>query len=193
LTEDVFGPIPVDYLFVTSGFEHACGIQEWEYGQFRNIQNVHCWGANNFGQTNTPKVAFLHIDSGDLHTCGIRLLDRVIQCWGYNGNDVLLNPYRTVPFLSVSAGARHTCAIADAEEYGYVKCWGGADTWDYGQTIPSPDVRYHSVSAGTYNTCGIQMADGHVKCWGGNSKGQSTVHPDVPYSYVDTGVDPNVP
>ena len=75
-------------------------------------------------------------------------------------------------FLSVSAGARHTCGLrAD----GTVECWGyNKDSFgNYGGQSTPPRGQFLSVSAGGFHSCGVKV-DGTVECWGFNSSGQST-------------------
>ena len=47
-------------------------------------------------------------------------------------------------------------------------------------------VRYTALSTSMYHTCGIQYSDGHVKCWGLNSHGQSGPVPNVSFAAVST-------
>ncbi|KAK3281524.1 regulator of chromosome condensation (RCC1) repeat-containing protein [Cymbomonas tetramitiformis] len=177
-------PYPdVTYSQVTGGYAHTCAIEINPYG---NTGGVYCWGNNGaYEILEAPDVPFTFIDAGDLHTCGIRAGDSKVQCWGYSGNEVIFNPYYDTQMISLSAGARHTCALSGAtESYGYALCWGGAGTWDYGQTIPSPNVRYLELASGAYHTCGIQRDDGKVKCWGSDNDGRGTPTPDVSYDHI---------
>ena len=78
---------------------------------------------------------------------------------------------------AISAGANHTCAIADSKAY----CWGLNANGQLGdgttapklspQIIPSQDgYTVTAISAGTSHSCGI--GSGVVYCWGLNGNGQ---------------------
>lgn len=83
-------------------------------------------------------------------------------------------------FVSLSSGFFHSCAI-DAE--GRAWCWGdnqyrqsGLDgpgepcdqtsTCALKPVLVSPNIRFASISAGTTNTCGLDI-NGTAYCWGG--------------------------
>ena len=62
--------------------------------------------------------AFVAVDAGDGHTCGIKV-DHTVACWGDDRYGESTLPEGT--FSQVSAGTRHTCGVrAD----GRVACWG---------------------------------------------------------------------
>ena len=70
------------------------------------------------------------------------------------------------PFVSVSAGGRHTCGV---RSNGSVACWGSnAD----GRATP-PAGSFLSVSARHNHTCGLR-SDGSVACWGDDFAGEAT-------------------
>ena len=83
------------------------------------------------------------------------------------------------PFIAVSAGNHHACAIRAS---GAIECWGGNS---YGETgapkgsYPTNERHtvsvvgtYGTVSAGNYHTCAIR-SDGAITCWGYNEYGQT--------------------
>ena len=70
------------------------------------------------------------------------------------------------PFVSVSAGGRHTCGV---KSNGSVACWGSnAD----GRATP-PAGSFLSVSARHNHTCGLR-SNGSVACWGDDFAGEAT-------------------
>ncbi|MFL5404002.1 MAG: RCC1 domain-containing protein [Gemmatimonadales bacterium] len=82
-------------------------------------------------------------------------------------------------WLSISAGASHTCAIAsDSTAY----CWGAGQTGALGNglpidtSVPSPvltigGIKFLSISAGEDNTCGVNVQT-VTYCWGTGLNGR---------------------
>lgn len=128
----------------------------------------------------------------------------VVKCWGSNNSGVLgdgttnsrLTPGNVTGLSSgvvaISAGISHVCALTGQ---GAVKCWGsnwqgtlgiGSD-WPSYQPSPLGVVGLSSgvvrIDSGFSHTCAT-LANGTVKCWGGNSSGQlgdgTTVNRNAP-------------
>ena len=77
-------------------------------------------------------------------------------------------------FLSLSAGATHSCGI---KANSAVACWGDNGN---GQSDPTSGIqgvdantRFLAVSAGTVHSCGIK-ADGAAACWGFDGHGRAS-------------------
>ena len=95
-------------------------------------------------------------------------------------------------FVSVSAGASHSCGVRTD---GFGACWGYSR--DFRAEAPrrpsapgggAPDVApvsFASVSVGTEHACGVR-ADGTLACWGRNDAGQATP-PAGAFSSVSAG------
>lgn len=139
------------------------------------------------------------VSAGRDHTCGLTHVG-LAYCWGSNSSSQLLaptdgpamcqfstavapracspSPYpvlSSIRFLAISAGAQHTCAIAQDRS---VYCWGdnakgqlGASSPAQGVVHVASSIGFASISAGSLHTCGVRT-DGALLCWGGNERGQ---------------------
>lgn len=132
-------PAPVGeatWLAVAAGGAHTCGVQVGG--------TLWCWGANDErqlglagGDAAVPTQAgvgttWVSLAAGAAHTCGLDL-DQRLFCWGRNVEgqvgvgavDALVAEptvvVSTVRWLSVGAGARHTCALRFDQS---AWCWG---------------------------------------------------------------------
>jgi alpha-tubulin suppressor-like RCC1 family protein len=97
-------------------------------------------------------------------------------------------PNAPAGFRQLSLGSdRHACAVTTLDE---VRCWGrnssgqlgygdtadrGDAAGEMGSNLPAVDLgtgrTATAVAAGAAHTCAL-LDDGHVKCWGSNTKGQ---------------------
>jgi len=130
---------------------------------------------------------------GAFHSCGITASGKA-YCWGDNSNGrlginnssastftpTLVVDSSDVPveFLSLSAGASHSCGVGkDYKLY----CWGhggsgklgngsSANNYIFAKSI-ADTLSFHAVSAGNNHTCGIGT-DGTAYCWGFGTSGQ---------------------
>ena len=88
------------------------------------------------------------------------------------------------PFVSVSSGSLHTCALrAD----GAVLCWGDGGT---GELSVPEDERFVAISSGKGRTCGLD-SDGVMVCWGstGGYLGEPTPPESKRFISLSTGYD----
>ena len=141
-----------DWASVTVGGDHTCAL--------KTDGRAYCWGSNQFGQ-----LGVAHSDT----TCGAK--DATYRC--------SLSPQQVQPgvkWLSISAGARHTCAITvDREAF----CWGANDQNQVGDfSLGGPtlvkvpgSLPWTKISAGATHTCAVR-SDGVLFCWGSNDRGQ---------------------
>jgi len=198
-----FGPIRI-----SAGAAHTCAD---------SLNNVlYCWGSNAKGQLGSPlptnqtfpSQVNLHnfvrsMSVGATHTCVLAqgpssAPEGGASCAGSNGDGQLGDGSTTdrthfvevlgPRFLTISAGADHTCGIAVGTRRMY--CWGGNQFGQLGTGMPDPattptsvsgDRGFVAVSAGAGHTCGITV-EGEALCWGLNSEGQlgdstTTNHP----------------
>ncbi|MAG36986.1 MAG: hypothetical protein CL878_12190, partial [Dehalococcoidia bacterium] len=134
---------------------------------------------------------FAVLAAGRDHSCGVTTDGRAF-CWGANyqgqlGLGTELTWAAAVPtlvpgaltFTTISAGASHTCALADD---GTAYCWGanyqgqlGLGTELTGTVgVPTPvsgALTFTEISAGDVHTCAL-ADDGTGYCWGDNFNGQ---------------------
>ena len=181
---------------LASGSNHICALTM--------IGDVMCWGGNYSGQIDAsdpaqtihapqirsglgPNVVDINAN-GSNHTCAV-LANGSLQCWGENqygqlgnGNvnataDVVTIESDGAPYVQVSPGAQHTCAIRSD---GSVWCWGDNQTGRFHtseqQLIQTP-IRIEglspavAISSGINHTCALD-ANGLMLCWGSNVRGQ---------------------
>jgi alpha-tubulin suppressor-like RCC1 family protein len=122
------------WLMLSAGALHTCGVTAGHH------PSVFCWGDNFHEQINgrrspvnmgdpilwAPTFAvepleLLEVSAGRWHTCVTRRQDSfAVSCWGTNIDDQL---GRNVwgPYVHVSAGDAHTCAV---RRDGAIYCWG---------------------------------------------------------------------
>jgi alpha-tubulin suppressor-like RCC1 family protein len=139
-----------------------------------------------------PNVSFAQVSAGTNHVCAISTAGKA-YCWGSGrgqrgggqlgtGSDVSsLVPVAVegdLVFSQISAGFDHTCGIAGGVAY----CWGTGSSGQLGNDtreeslVPNavsadPSLRFSSISAGGYHTCGISVTK-VTYCWGAGSAGQ---------------------
>jgi alpha-tubulin suppressor-like RCC1 family protein len=138
---------------------------------------------------NSEPLSATRISAGGEHTCVITLRGEV-YCWGSNaagqlGSGQLSASMSPVPVvglttvvLTVTAGTNHTCAVMES---GAAKCWGANGSGQLGNNsslsarsptaVAGLDANVLSIVAGDLHSCAL-MANGAVKCWGGNTAGQ---------------------
>jgi len=200
---------------ISAGSRHTCAIasDDWAY----------CWGVVPVAVSTGGALAgktFRQLSTGTAHTCAIASDDQA-YCWGSSsdgklGNGSISDRGSAVPVAvntsgalagktikQISAGSRHTCAIASDDQ---AYCWGrNGDSGTLGNnsiTIHSSAVpvavstggvlagkTIKQISAGFGHTCAI-ASDEQAYCWGWNNGGQlgnnSTADSAVPVA-VSTG------
>ena len=173
-----------EYTDVSAGQSHSCGL--------RTNGTIDCWGNNDYGQTDVPEGIFKKLAAGANHTCGVRLKDGAIVCWGADKEGQAKGtPFIPLgPYTDVAAGQFHTCGLRTDNT---ITCWG-AFRENKGQTKP-PAGNFYAVSAGRLHTCGIQRpatrgitdGGGAVKCWGDNTYNQTSETPTGKFIDVSAG------
>ena len=179
---------------MTAGGQHTCAVA---------AGSTWCWGDNRAGQLGIGqpqlqrslrpvRVAtdyrFDQLASGATHTCG--LASGVLACWGDNDagqlgagfanrSDVPLRESARLGWRSVSAAARTTCGITDADE---TRCWGFGSGDRLGISPPDscgpgPCARLATVvpngrratRVSVGGTFACALSTDVVRCWGATS------------------------
>jgi len=177
---------------ISSGLQHTCGIA--------SDSTAYCWGDNSSGQlgdsslvaSETPVTVhggrkFIAIAAGANHSCGVAA-DSSAYCWGDNSfgqlgdsgattaSDTAVLVKRGHKFKSITAGDKHSCAVAVTT---FAYCWGANDFGQLGDhklgvnsdtAVLVTITTFTSVSAGELHTCGLWA--NNVFCWGSNTNGQ---------------------
>ena len=141
-----------DWAMISAGGDHSCALT-------RNGA-AYCWGSNQYGQLGVARADTVCGAASARYACS--LAPRIVQ--------------PGVKFLSISAGARHTCAITSARE---AFCWGANDADQTGAVTAGGAtpvkvlgaLPWAQVSAGASHTCAVRT-DGALFCWGSNERGQ---------------------
>lgn len=164
-------PDIADAKALAAGQNHACALLA--------DSTVKCWGYV------TPKQAPKAIEglsdvtaiasgSGGSDTCAIKT-DKTVHCWGASQKPKQVEGLTDVKMVR---GRTHMCALVGAGE---VHCWGSNDRGQLGYgEVSSSQYKPKKVTgitnavhidAGNQTSCAA-LADGGVKCWGYNQRGQ---------------------
>lgn len=164
----------VEYLELSAGDYHVCGLRKPLGGRRRNNAYVDCWGYNM-----TKNYVFdgqiQSISAGSEFNCGLFSENNTVFCWGdeTSGRIRSLVP-KEMRFQKIAAGGYHVCGIS--EEGGLrVFCWGRSLDLEEEITVAytkqgnidmPPKVPMLSVVGGKFHACGIKSSDNEVICWG---------------------------
>lgn len=140
---------------------------------------VRCWGFNDVDGVLGLRLGAEFCHPGESASC-----KNLGCCAG------LMEPPATLPAIELgapavqlAAGARHTCAVLEG---GGVRCWGNNrfGQLGYGHTDNLGNVQHPgdaplvdvgepvlTIAAGLGHTCAL-LAEGRVRCWGANNRGQ---------------------
>ncbi len=177
-----------------------------EYGQLGDGNNIDQNSPISVNMYSNGTYNALHIASGGSHTCAI-LNNGSVLCWGSNVYGQIGDGTTTTGFtnrttatktdlpsgrtgVSITTGEDHTCAILDNEE---LMCWGRNGAGQLGEgSYSNQKLPKHtnlplgraglSIMSGMSHTCSI-LADGTMRCWGGNLYGQ--IGDNTTYNHFD--------
>ncbi|KAL3843376.1 hypothetical protein ACJIZ3_000779 [Penstemon smallii] len=161
-----------EYLEITAGDNHLCGLRKPLMGMFRNTSLVDCWGYNMTKSYNFDGQ-LQSITAGSVFNCGLFAQNRSVFCWG----DELSSNVNVIPkemrFSKIAAGGYHVCGILEGVN-SKVKCWGNnlipeEENFLYSGLLSvdlTPEDPMISVVGGKFHACGIKSNDRRVICWG---------------------------
>ncbi|KAL8556415.1 hypothetical protein ACS0TY_004020 [Phlomoides rotata] len=166
-----------EYLEISAGDHHLCGLRKPLMGKFRNTSLVDCWGYNmTKGYDFDGQIQ--SISAGSEFNCGLFAQNRSVFCWGdqTSSNVIELVPTE-LKFRRIAAGGFHVCGILEGVD-SRVVCWGTSlnleEAISYGSVMNSelqnvdlaPVDPMLSVVGGKFHACGIRSYDRGVVCWG---------------------------
>lgn len=163
-----------EYLEISAGDYHLCGLRKPLTGRRRNTSLVDCWGYNM-----TKNYVFdgqlESISAGSEFSCGLFSQNRTAFCWGDDTSSqvVSLIP-KSMRFQKIAAGGYHVCGILEGVN-SRAFCWGRSLNIEeeisvayagQGNVDSAPNVPMLSVVGGKFHACGIKSYDRGVICWG---------------------------
>lgn len=185
---------PVVFNAFAAGTNHVCAVA--------NNRRVYCWGKNDEGEIGLGSTSFaepvpqrnpltgdvVSVAAGGGHSCAVTTTGEA-YCWGRHASGQLgrgpttgdptlpLSVLTTRRFVTLSAGADHTCGRGDD---GLLACWGNngfgavGDNSIMNRFDPTPvfgDAPWLAFATGANHSCGL-TTDHTAYCWGANDQGQ---------------------
>ncbi|XP_057957012.1 serine/threonine-protein kinase-like protein ACR4 [Malania oleifera] len=174
-----------EYVEISAGDHHLCGLRKPSSGRLGNISHVDCWGYNM-----TTSYAFdghlQSISAGSEFNCGLFSLNRTVFCWGDETSSQVISLIpQDMRFHKIAAGGYHVCGILEGVNSS-VFCWGRSLDFEDEISVPYPSrgsvdlpptYPMMSIVGGKFHACGIKSNDRGVICWGFRVK-RSTSVPD---------------
>ncbi|KAL4632391.1 hypothetical protein ACB092_04G046800 [Castanea dentata] len=163
-----------EYLEISAGDYHLCGLRKPLTGRHRNTSLVDCWGYNM-----TKNYVFdgqlESISAGSEFSCGLFSQNRTAFCWGDDtSSQVVSSIPNNMRFQKIAAGGYHVCGILEGIN-SRAFCWGRSLNIEeeisvayagQGNVDSAPNVPMLSVVGGKFHACGIKSYDRGVICWG---------------------------
>lgn len=204
-SKDVPTRVPLEsWEAVSAGSSHTCGITTGGH--------LYCWGETTngrLGQSNpsNPRQPvkidegpFIAVAAGGAHSCAVKE-GGDLYCWGFNNSGqvgdgtnenkseptLIAPPEAGRPWMSVTAGEAHTCAIGETASGPRAYCWGDASNGRLGndqasgvETTPTMaegalrNANTHTISAGAAHTCATASVSNTRRsyCWGVGASGR---------------------
>ncbi|XP_060216241.1 serine/threonine-protein kinase-like protein ACR4 [Lycium barbarum] len=163
------------YLEISAGDNHLCGLRQPLMGKHRNTSLVDCWGYN-MTRNNEFEGQIQSISAGSEFNCALFSLNRSVLCWGDEiSSQVISLAPKDLRFIKIAAGGYHVCGILEGVS-SRVYCWGSslnleqefsaAHSAQLNAELVAPRDPILSVVSGKFHACGIRSYDRGVVCWG---------------------------
>ncbi|KAM7489935.1 hypothetical protein LguiB_027419 [Lonicera macranthoides] len=177
-----------EYIELSAGDHHLCGLRKPLTGKRRNFALVDCWGYNM-----TKNYVFdgqiQSISAGAEFNCGLFAQNRTVFCWGDQTSSRVISLIpKEMRFQKISAGGFHVCGILEAVgSSSRVFCWGRSLALEEELIVAhsseqnvdlSPSDPMVTVVGARFYACGIKSYDHGVICWGYRVD-QSTLPPNA--------------
>ncbi|KAJ4723428.1 putative Receptor protein kinase [Melia azedarach] len=163
-----------EYLEISAGDYHLCGLRKPLTGKWRNYSYVDCWGYNM-----TKNYVFdgqiQSISAGSEFNCGLFSQNRTVFCWGDETSSRVISLIpKEMKFQKIAAGGYHVCGILEGAD-SRARCWGRSLDLEEeisvaysreGNVDLPPSEPMLSLVGGKFHACGIKSYDRGVVCWG---------------------------
>ncbi|CAK9148764.1 unnamed protein product [Ilex paraguariensis] len=163
-----------EYLEISAGDHHLCGLRKPLMGKHRNTSLVDCWGYNM-----TTNYVFdgqmQSISAGSEFNCGLFSQNKSVFCWGDETSSRVISLIpKEMRFQKIAAGGFHVCGILEGVNT-RAFCWGRSlDLEEEISVVHSglanvdlaPSDPMLLVVGGRFHACGIRSYDHGVVCWG---------------------------
>ncbi|KAJ6734269.1 SERINE/THREONINE-PROTEIN KINASE-LIKE PROTEIN ACR4 [Salix purpurea] len=174
-----------EYVEISAGDYHLCGLRKPLTGRRRNLSLIDCWGYN-MTRNHVFDGQIQSISAGSVFNCGLFSENRTVFCWGDESSSRVISLIpQEMRFQKIAAGGYHVCGILVGVN-SRAFCWGrsldfegeisaiSAAYLNQGNVDLPPSDPMLSVVGGKFHACGIKSYDGEVICWG------YTVKPSTP-------------
>ncbi|XWS22238.1 hypothetical protein CRYUN_Cryun29cG0017400 [Craigia yunnanensis] len=163
-----------EYIEISAGDYHLCGLRKPLTGKRRNYALVDCWGYNM-----TKNYVFdgqiQSISAGSEFNCGLFSQNKTVFCWGDETSSRVISMIpREMRFEKVAAGGYYVCGILEGLN-SRAFCWGRSLNLEeelsvaysrQGNVDLPPKDPMLTVVGGKFHACGIKSYDHEVVCWG---------------------------
>lgn len=163
-----------EYLEISAGDHHLCGLREPLMGSQRNTSLVDCWGYN-MTRNYVFDGQIQSISAGSEFNCGLFSQNRSVFCWGDDTSSRVISLIpKEMRFQKIAAGGFHVCGILEGINSRAI-CWGRSLDFDkeislqYSANLNvdlAPSDPMLSLVGGRFHACGIKSYDHGVVCWG---------------------------
>ncbi|GAB4825464.1 Serine/threonine-protein kinase-like protein acr4 [Ancistrocladus abbreviatus] len=175
-----------EYLEISAGDNHLCGLRKPLTGKLRSSSVVDCWGYN-MTSDYVFRGQIKSISAGSEFNCALLSQNKSVFCWGDETSSRVISLIpKEMKFRTIAAGGYHVCGIVEGVD-SKVFCWGRSldieeeiSVGGYpgtGNVDLAPNDPMLTVVGGKFHACGIKSYDHGVVCWGFHLE-KSTPAPD---------------